>query len=46
MNVPFERVGIKDSFGTSGKPPMLFEHFGLTDHHIAEACRRVLARKA
>ena len=46
MSVPFERVGIKDSFGTSGKPPMLFEYFGLTDHHIAEACRRVLARKA
>lgn len=45
MNVPFERVGIKDVFGTSGKPPALFEYFGLTDRHIAEACRRVLARK-
>ena len=45
QKVAFERVGIQDQFGTSGKPQALFEHFGLTDHHIVEACERVLARK-
>lgn len=43
--VPFERVGIKDRFGQSGKPPMLFEEYGLTDKAICEAVRRVLAAK-
>ena len=43
--VPFERVGIMDRFGQSGKPAMLFEEYGLTDKAIAEACRRVIARK-
>ena len=43
--VPFERVGIMDRFGQSGKPPMLFEAYGLTDKAIKEACRRVIGRK-
>ena len=43
--VPFERVGIKDRFGQSGKPPMLFEEYGLTDHAIYEAAKRVLTNK-
>lgn len=43
--VPFERVGIKDRFGQSGKPPMLFEEYGLTDHAIYEAAKRVLSNK-
>ena len=43
--VPFERVGIKDKFGQSGKPPVLFDAYGLTDRAIVEACERVLARK-
>lgn len=44
--VPFERVGIMDRFGQSGKPPVLFEAYGLTSKAIVEACQRVLARKA
>lgn len=45
QNVPFERVGIQDRFGQSGKPPVLFEAYGLTDKAIIAACERVLARK-
>jgi transketolase len=45
QNVPFERVGIMDRFGQSGKPPVLFEAYGLTDKHIIAACERVIARK-
>ena len=45
QNVPFERVGIQDRFGQSGKPPVLFEAYGLTAQAIIEACRRTLARK-
>ena len=45
QNVPFERVGIMDRFGQSGKPPILFEAYGLTDKHIIAACERVIARK-
>ena len=44
-NVPFERVGIMDRFGQSGKPPILFEEYGLTDKEIIAACERVIARK-
>lgn len=44
--VPFERVGIQDRFGQSGKPADLFEHYGLTDRHIAQACRSAMQRKA
>ncbi len=43
--VPFERVGIKDRFGQSGKPAALFEEYGLTDKAITEAVLRVLAKK-
>lgn len=45
QGVPFERVGIKDKFGQSGKPQALFEAYGLTDRAIIAACERVLARK-
>lgn len=43
--VPFERVGIKDRFGESGTPAVLFEKLGLTDRDIREASLRVLAEK-
>ena len=46
MNVSFERVGIMDRFGQSGKPQKLFEAYGLTDKEIVEASERVIARKA
>ena len=45
QNVPFERVGIKDHFGESGKPDELYERFGLTAKYIKEAAQRVAARK-
>ena len=42
---PIEFVGVRDRFGTSGEPEELAEAYGLTAPHIAEAARRVLARK-
>ena len=44
-NVPFERVGMQDRFGQSGKPAALFEEYGLTDKAIYEAAKRVIAKK-
>jgi transketolase len=44
--VPFARVGVRDVFGTSGDPEELMAHFGLTAHHIMEAARDVLSRRA
>lgn len=41
---PFERVGVRDVFGTSGHPADLMEHFGLTARHVAAAARGVIAR--
>ncbi len=43
--VPLEMVGIKDSFGESGKAKELMEKFGLTAKEIAIAVRKVLKRK-
>ncbi len=43
--VPFERVGVRDVFGVSGDPDELLAHFGLTHADVAEAARRVVARK-
>ncbi|GAW93167.1 transketolase family protein [Calderihabitans maritimus] len=43
--VPMERVGIKDSFGESGKPGELLEKYGLTAEHLVEAVVRVEKRK-
>ena len=42
---PLERVGVKDTFGESGKPKELLAKYGLTAADVAEAARRVLARK-
>ncbi len=39
----FERVGIEDKFGKSGKPAELFEAFGLTAENIAKKCKATLA---
>ena len=44
-HVPFERVGIMDRFGQSGKPPILFEAYGLTAKEIVEAVKRAVSRK-
>ncbi|MGI6037434.1 MAG: transketolase family protein [Limnochordia bacterium] len=42
---PMELVGIRDTFGESGKPEELMGKYGLTSSHVVEAIRRVLARK-
>ena len=43
--VPLERVGTRDVFGLSGTMDELFDHFGLRAANIAEAARRVRARR-
>ncbi len=43
--VPMELIGMQDCFGRSGKPEQLFEMYGLTAGHIADACRRAVQRK-
>lgn len=43
--VPMEIIGVKDSFGESGKPEQLLEHYGLKDKNIVEAVKRVIKRK-
>ncbi len=42
---PVEFVGLKDVFGASGEPEELATTFGISARHIAEAARRVIARK-
>jgi transketolase len=42
---PIEFVGLNDTFGTSGEPDELAEHFGISAPFIAEAARRAIARK-
>ncbi len=44
--VPVERVGIADTFATSGPYAELLEHIGLTRHAIVEAAVRALALKS
>ncbi|MFC1690553.1 transketolase family protein [Nanoarchaeota archaeon] len=40
-----ERIGVKDTFGESGSPDDLYEKYGLTEKHIAEAAKRIIKRK-
>jgi transketolase len=42
--MPVVRVGVRDSFGTSGEPDELLSHYGLTAQHVAEAARSVVRR--
>ena len=42
---PMVRVGMKDTFGTSGDPSELVEHFHLDAPAIAEAAQAVITRK-
>ncbi len=44
--VPLKRVGVRDTFGESGKPAELLEHFGLTAAHIMEAVSKVIEKKS
>ena len=43
--VPVKRIGLRDTFGISGKPELLLKHYGLTAADVAAAARQVLARK-
>ena len=43
--VPLRRVGLRDTFGLSGKPEELLKHFGLTAEDISRSAAAVLARK-
>lgn len=38
----FERIGIQDEFGRSGKPSELFKEYGLTADNIVEKCKSTL----
>jgi len=41
---PIEFVGVQDTFGQSGKPNEIVEHYGMGVSHIKEAVRRILNR--
>ena len=43
---PMTRIGLKDTFGMSGKPGDLLKHYGLTAEDIKQAAVKVMARKA
>ena len=40
-----KRIGIKDRFGQVGKLPFLQEEYEMTDKHIVEAVKEVIAKK-
>lgn len=42
---PVEFVGVRDVFGASGEPDELADHFQISAPFIADAARRVIARK-
>jgi len=41
----FERVGVPDTFGVSGKPGELMQHFGLSAEHIAARALKLIERR-
>ncbi|MBF7081643.1 transketolase family protein [Desulfallas sp. Bu1-1] len=43
--VPVRRVGVRDTFGESGKPRELLEKYGLTPEVLVEAVKEVIRRK-
>lgn len=43
--VPLEMVGVRDTFGESGKPAELLRKYGLTEDELVAAVRRVIKRK-
>jgi transketolase len=45
LPVPMEYVGVKDSFGESGKPMELLEKYGLSKKDVLWAVKDVLDRK-
>lgn len=45
MPVPMVRMGIKDTFGQSGKPAELLAHYGLTAQDVVQTVKEVIERK-
>ncbi|HOT89381.1 MAG TPA: transketolase family protein [Bacteroidales bacterium] len=43
--VPIEFIGVKDSFGESGKPLELMDKYGMTAKHIIDAVKRIRASR-
>lgn len=43
--VPVKRIGVKDTFGESGKPDALLEKYGLTENHIIDGCKKAIELK-
>lgn len=43
--VPIEFIGVQNSFGQSGEPNELIEHFGMGVSHIVAAAKKVIERK-
>ena len=43
--VPVERVGVRDTFGRSGKVPQLLEYYGLTSSEIVSRAKAAIAKK-
>jgi transketolase len=44
--VPIEFIGVQDTFGQSGTPEELIEHYGMGVSHIKLAVEKVMKRKA
>ncbi len=42
---PVEFIGANDTFGESGKATELYEKYGISSRHIAEAVKKVIRRK-
>lgn len=42
---PIEFIGVRDLFGQSGEPTELFNFYGLSAAHVAEAMRKAKARR-
>jgi len=45
LPTPMEFIGASDTFGESGKATELYEKYGISSRHIAEAVKRAFARK-
>lgn len=43
--VPVQRVGVQDTYAESGLPEELYELYGLTGKHVADAVRTIMKRK-
>ena len=45
LPTPMQRIGVPDRFGESGDPEALFEKYGMSAGHIADAARAVVRLK-